>query len=154
MGESGESPAGGADAARPEPGSDSPRAEAHRFGRRVAMVLAVLVLVVVLFLGVTSRTGFPGPGPIRRYPTSDLQSLAARINDRFPGCQMKGFSSPALAYVDRLRSRVVLRGPAIPLMLKVSDTERSMIQQPSPDGGFSYSSDSGGYMAFCGGGPG
>ena len=43
---------------------------------------------------VTPETGFPGPGPLRRYRTSELQALANNINATTPpSCRsLKGAS--------------------------------------------------------------
>jgi hypothetical protein len=44
--------------------------------------LLIVVAIVVAFLAITTLTGFPGPGPLRRYRISDLDAVAAKINGR------------------------------------------------------------------------
>jgi hypothetical protein len=105
-------------------------------GRAVLLSLGIVLLVVVLFVGVTSLTGFPGPGGLRRYPASDLTALVKKLNSE-PPPELSG-SSPSLrsragaghAHVDWVRSRVVITGMicfgAGPLAL--SPTEARMIE--------------------------
>ncbi len=85
-------------------------------GRAVWLSLGIVLMVVVLFVGVTSLTGFPGPGVLRRYPASDLTALVKKLNSE-PAPEFSG-SSPSLpprqgaghAHVDWVRSRVVITG--------------------------------------------
>lgn len=81
--------------------------------------------VVVVALVVTSFTGFPGPGALRRYPTADLAALVDAVHAdagelRTPDdCWKTTYgatqdAAPAgpprpIAAVDRVRSRVVVR---------------------------------------------
>lgn len=48
--------------------------------RSALIVLIALIIAVAAFLTVTLETGFPGPGPFRRYSLSELNSLAAKVN--------------------------------------------------------------------------
>lgn len=68
-------------------------------------------MVVVLLFLVTTFTGFPGPGSLRRYSYASLRDLADRANaemDYIYGCggaPMARVNHP-VASVDLLRSRV------------------------------------------------
>ena len=86
------------------------------------MALAAVVAAAVLFVAVTAFTGFPAPGPLRRYPASDLQDLVAAIHaeagpERTPDDCWKRVSDQnapdgperPIAAVDYVRSRVVVR---------------------------------------------
>lgn len=48
--------------------------------RRLLVAAAAVVGVVVVALGVTAVTGLPGPGPLRRYPASELQELVDAVH--------------------------------------------------------------------------
>ncbi len=99
----------------PDPRRHRPKGDLRRRVLRAAGVAVAAVLVVVGFVIVTGYTGFPAPGPLRRYPNSDLQELADRIN-ALPCETVAGGVEPGnrwtlkpLASVDHLRSRVHLR---------------------------------------------
>jgi hypothetical protein len=85
--------------------------------RRLLRATAILVVAVGGFLGITAVTGFPGPGPVRRYPYSDLEALADQINALH--CDQSTAGSPGaptprprpIASVDFLTSRVHLSQP-------------------------------------------
>ena len=106
-------------------------------GHAVLLSLGILLLVVVLFVGATSLTGFPGPGDLRRYPASDLTVLVKKLNSE-PPPEFSGLSPSSLrtrsgaghAHVDWVRSRVVITGTicfgAGPLAL--SPTEADMVE--------------------------
>ena len=95
--------------------------------RRAVVSAIVLVLLVATFLLATGQTGFPGPGPLRRYPTSELQELADRFNHL--GCEGSQVWPAPEASVDWIRSRVRLGHPegVIP-----SAHDRAMIENPAP----------------------
>ena len=48
--------------------------------RRAVVTAIVGALLLATFVLVTGQVGFPGPGPLRRYPTRELQALADQIN--------------------------------------------------------------------------
>jgi hypothetical protein len=106
----------------PDPRRPGPKGQSRR--RVIAVVVVALLLVgaVTGFLVVTGYTGFPGPGALRRYPTRDLEALANRINGLSCGVYAtpvepgSEWSPPAIATVDRLRSRVHLRGSYLVLL--------------------------------------
>ena len=105
----------------------------RRTARRVVAAIAVAVGVVVTFFGVTTFTGFPGPGPLRRYPASDLNRVADRIN------AADGVGSHARsATVDLLRSQVELHGGTIQCSgIALSPTEREMVDDDAMPGYYS-----------------
>ena len=88
-----EQPSGGEEALWPDTRMPEPPRHLLRNG---CIGIAIVILVVGTFIGVTALTGLPGPGPLRRYPLHDLQTLAARVNR----------SEPGTASIDLLRSRV------------------------------------------------
>ena len=67
-------------------------------------------MTVAMLIAITWVTGLPGPGPLRRYPVSELHRLAARINhwalDGPNALCVNGGETPAT--VDVVHSRVVL----------------------------------------------
>ena len=104
----------------------------HRRRARIEAVLATLAVAVVAcgaFVVITGYTGFPGPGSLRRYPNSELQALADRINALH--CVDGSVVPPpapltvpvASAYVDRLTSRVRIRHAHL-IALDPTDRER------------------------------
>jgi hypothetical protein len=66
----------------------------------------VIVLLVPLYLVVTSYTGAPGPGYLHRYRSADLHALADHINRETSINQCH--RPEQVATVDWLRSRVHL----------------------------------------------
>jgi hypothetical protein len=66
--------------------------------------------ILVLFVGITGFTGLPGPEPIRRYPTAELQRVVDEINQQLAegGSSVPG--APASASVDVIRGRVRIEG--------------------------------------------
>ena len=95
--------------------------------RRTWVTLAIGALLLASFVLVTDRTGFPGPGPMRRYPISELQAVADRINRL--DCSTLDPWPPPGASVDRLRSRVHL---AHPESVVLSPTDRPMVDDAPP----------------------
>jgi hypothetical protein len=101
----------------PDPRRPKPPGQLRR--RLVAAVLVVLLLVATAagFFFVTGYTGLPAPGVLRRYPNSELQDLADRINS-LP-CQSGNGpvgpfrQIPAIATVDPLQSRVHITTPVL-----------------------------------------
>jgi hypothetical protein len=90
--------------------TETPRA-VKSWGRTLLQGLGI----VIVFVGVTSLTGFPGPGVLRRYPASDLRALVKKL-DSEPPPALSG-ASPSHpsqrvghAHVDWVRSRVVITG--------------------------------------------
>jgi hypothetical protein len=124
-----------------EPTVDSTSPPRRRRWRIAALVASLVVLILVAY-GITTVTGLPGPGPIRRYPVADLDALTVRINHVFPGCEQ--LHTPPLAYVDTLRSRVILRASWTLPVLKLSASDRAMIEAPPLNAGS-------GYPPICGG---
>jgi hypothetical protein len=103
---------------------------------RNAVSWTALVLAAVLaFFVVTIYTGFPGPGPLRRYSNTDLTATAQAVN-RNDGLWMQEGPSPELpdkpATIDWLRSRVVLHGASHLCMNSgaLSARELAMIENP------------------------
>ncbi len=98
------------------PDTRLPEPPTHR-ARSLLRATVILALVVGGFLGVTAVTGLPGPGPIRRYPYSDLHALAHQINDLHCGettAGLPGAPTPRprpIASVNFLTSRVHLSQP-------------------------------------------
>ena len=90
------------------PNTTARRERDERSRRTVLAALAALVLIVGFF-AVTSFTGLPGPGGVRRYPTADLQRLADQINHS-DSCGGWAGADP-VASVDWFRSRVHLTQP-------------------------------------------
>jgi hypothetical protein len=74
---------------------------------RIVRVLVTAVVVAVLGFGITLFTGFPGPGPARRFPIHDLRRLADEINQDGSRWACNREDAPTAA-VDLLRSRVVI----------------------------------------------
>ena len=94
---------------------------------RVVTAVLVLALVVLVFLFTTPRTGFPGPGPLRRFREDDLRDLSERINrDGVGGCDT---ATEPLARVDWLLGRVVIRNAGL-IGWRPTDAERPMIANP------------------------
>ncbi len=87
-------------------------ARGRRVTKTVATGLLVGFVVVVAFLAITAQTGFPGPGPLRRYKISDLDTLANKINKVGFVSLYSKTDDPAdvrnPARVDWLRDRVVV----------------------------------------------
>jgi hypothetical protein len=97
--------------------------------RRLFAALGAVAASMALVVLVASVTGLPGPGPIRRYPTRDLDHLADRINagtrdPRFAPCLGPG----DIATVDPIRSRVIIT-KALPFAL--DKEEAQMVQSPN-----------------------
>ena len=96
-------------------------------------MLAVAVVLTVSAVTVT-YTGLPGPGPLHRYPLSDLQALADRVNGSVPGA----------ASVDLLRSRVRIQdgvlacedvlpvSPNARVLMPLTRAERRMVESSGP----------------------
>jgi len=92
---------------------------ADRWFVRAGGYLAVLALMPLL-VWVTSYTGLPGPGWMRRYPTSQLETLSKKIDHAYavmdcgtpPNAARDYSSSYHVASVDELASRVVLHPQA------------------------------------------
>jgi len=62
-------------------------------GRVATVFVLAVVIAVTAFMLITPQTGFPGPGPLHRYKTSQLQDVADRINATIPpGCGLTGAS--------------------------------------------------------------
>ncbi len=132
----------GGTAPRPEAAGEAPcgAVGAGPTGRRrrgrVGGCLAALAALAA-FLGATAVTGLPGPGPLRRYPLAELNTMVEllhaeageirtpddcwRLLDDTPGSSEGPLRD--IAKVDHLRSRVVVRawasddGEADPLTL-------------------------------------
>jgi hypothetical protein len=86
-----------------------------------------MVLALATFVVVTSSTGFPGPGPLRRYPTWELEAVADRINQS--DCAAATSGRTPVASVDRLRSRVHL---TVPWMVVVAPRDRPLVDNLPP----------------------
>jgi len=108
----------------------------ERRDTRIRMGLAITALLLVactMLVFVTSYTGFPGPGAVHRYRTSELEGLADRINHsegcwNTAGVTPEGQSqSPAVASVDWLRSRVHLKDS---WAVVLSAADRPMVENP------------------------
>lgn len=87
-------------------------------------------------MGLTLLVGFPGPGALRRYPVTDLNSLADRINRSahsgpFAPCVPPG----DIATVDIVASRVVV-GSGLPVTLNKSEMDMVVGNNGGP--AFSY----------------
>lgn len=80
-----------------------------QYGPRVPVPTWLVVTVIVLagLVGLSLITGFPGPGALRRYPLSDLNEVADRINNRAArnGTTADAFGGEP-AEVDLVTSRV------------------------------------------------
>ncbi len=153
----------------PQPGGaktyqESPSEDASPRRARPWVIGGLVALgAIVAFVAVTAVTGLPGPGPLRRYPASELDAMVELIHAeageiRTPDdCwRLLDHSDGPLrdiAKVDHLRSRVVVRawasddGESDPLTLnrvrarladvleRHGDLDREMIVvEPSPDG--------------------
>jgi hypothetical protein len=101
------------------------RARREARQRKAVMTAIVAVLLAATFVLVTGQTGFPGPGPMRRYRTAELQALADRLNHL--SCTSWYEESPANASVDWVRARVHLDHPEKVL---VAPGDRPMIENP------------------------
>ena len=79
---------------------------------RILTVALIISAVPVLFLVVTSFTGFPGPGPLRRYPLRDLQAVVDRLNDsgdqvgNCPKSALSGLPPPQRASLNPISGRI------------------------------------------------
>jgi len=100
--------------------------------RRTWVSVIVGALLAGSFVLVTGQTGFPGPGPLRRYPDADLGALAERINGSAACYGSFGPQEP-IASVDRLRSRVHLSEPQ---WVVLAPQDRPMVDDP-PNGAMS-----------------
>jgi hypothetical protein len=100
----------------------------RRLRRQRYALAAVLVLVaaVVAFVAVTAWTGFPGPGALRRYPTTELDALVHKIDER---PQSGNLYAPA-AHVDWIQSRVVLPYGCVDRSI-LTRSEVAMIENPN-----------------------
>jgi hypothetical protein len=88
--------------------------------RRLAALAGAVVAVAVLFVVVTAFTGFPGPGPLRRYRASELRELVDAIHEaagpqRTPDDCWRSLEPDydasegrPIATIDWVRSRVVV----------------------------------------------
>ena len=105
----------------------------RRTGPSVAVVLIAAALAVVGVAVLVTYTGLPGPGPLRRYPLHDLQSLADRFNRADRGA----------ASVDLLHARVrvnaivlscpnLLVGPDRKPAPQFSASDQAMIESSGP----------------------
>jgi hypothetical protein len=79
-------------------------------GRHVVVGLGCMAAFVAVFLVVTSFTGFPGPGILRRYPVDELETLAQHVNTSSGFVGTYPEPRPARAGVDLVRSRVWIDG--------------------------------------------
>ena len=93
--------------------------------RKAVVWAVVVVLLAATFVLVTGQTGFPGPGPMRRYPTRQLQELVDRLN--VLDCSANDPVHPPGASVDWLRARVHLDHPE---SIRVSPSDRPLIENP------------------------
>jgi hypothetical protein len=75
--------------------------------RRWVIRVGVAVVAIVSFFGITAVTGFPGPGPLRRYPRRDLERLSDKINEHGERWACDA-TDPPTARVDPIRGRVVI----------------------------------------------
>jgi hypothetical protein len=112
----------------PDPGPPDDASNGHRAAHRWIRPLTVAVAGLVAFGLVTSFTGLPGPGPLRRHPTATLDELVDAIHAdagdlRTPDdCWRTTYRASRdaappgpprpIASVDHLRSRVVVRAHA------------------------------------------
>jgi hypothetical protein len=87
------------------------QSDRHRHGRNT-ITAVVILLAVPLFLYVTSFTGFPGPGFVRRYPRADLNRVAHKINEAYEVRSCDAPTDGPVASVDWLRARVRVHRPA------------------------------------------
>lgn len=112
-----------------EPGGGSPP---RSRGRWVVTSLVVVTGLVLVFGLVTSVTGFPGPGALRRYRSAELAALERKINASVAAGASRACGAargPLVhASVNPLTSRVEVRGGtgagAFP---RLSTSERAMI---------------------------
>jgi len=95
--------------------------------RRAVVTAVVGALLLATFVLVTGQVGFPGPGPLRRYPTRELQALADQIN-RVDCGGSQVWPAPE-ASVDWVRSRVRLGHPEAVIP---SAHDRALIENPAP----------------------
>jgi hypothetical protein len=93
--------------------------------RKAVVTAVVAVLLAATFVLVTGQTGFPGPGPMRRYRTAELQALADQLN--LLVCPADDPVPPPGASVDGIRSRVHLEHPGSVI---VSPGDRPTIENP------------------------
>ena len=100
--------------------------------RRVVATLAGVIGTIIVLFALTSATGLPGPGALRRYPPADLNRVADKINhaahnDSFAPC----YGPEDIATVDPIKSRVVITKTMLPIAL---DKEQvPMIDGPNGD---------------------
>ena len=113
--------------------------QTHRAWRILRIVIAVglaLAVSVAAFVAVTADTGFPGPGPLRRYRTIDLEALARKIDQNWeavPGSSlMPGTKVTNLATVEGLRSRVVVHKPICLEEGLLTAREQAKLERPIP----------------------
>jgi hypothetical protein len=88
----------------------------RRFVRWLVAVAIVVMSVAVTFVGITTITGFHGPGWLQRYSRDDLDHLADKINAQPAGVDGCGTTQTRpRAHVDLLRSRIIIdeRGPML-----------------------------------------
>jgi hypothetical protein len=113
-----------------------PRRSGYRW---TAVVIFVVLGGVLLFGLVTSMTGFPGPGALRRYQSAELAALERKINASVAAAAARNCGSPRVrASVNPLASRVEVSG-GYGTFPPLSDTERAMITT-APDARFSEAS--------------
>jgi hypothetical protein len=98
--------------------------------RRALLTTIVLLLLAATFVLVTGQTGFPGPGPMRRYPTHELQEVADRLNHL--DCATQELWPAPGASVDWVRSRVHLEHPE---RIVASPDDRARLENPLPEQG-------------------
>ena len=102
----------------------------------VVPALLGMLGVVSLFLAVTSYTGCPGPGPLKRHPRSELNELSDHINrsSGFKGIYPE--PAPARSGVDFVRGRVWVEGTVPCGVLLAVDLELladKPVMGPCPD---------------------
>jgi hypothetical protein len=111
------------------------QASAGANGRAHATVVALgaVAAASLLYVGVGWFVGMPGPGPVRRYPASELERLAAQLDHTaeptYDSCRRTVERHP-VAHVDHLRSRVVLEVGSAPPSL---DPELRAMIVPNDD---------------------
>jgi hypothetical protein len=100
---------------------DSKRGRARRTFRHAAVFLVLLAA----FFALTTVTGFPGPGPLHRYPMRDLKALADRINEdaRSSAASYACSRGRDIASVDPVASRVMIRGNGLAMTLNAREIE-------------------------------
>ena len=108
--------------------------------RRLAALAGAVVTVAVVFVVVTAFTGFPGPGPVRRYRAAQMREMVVAIHDdagplRTPDDCWRtleptydGTGGRPIATIDWVRSRVVV-GMRADLRGRVTSGTRAAVEE-------------------------